>query len=60
MREVVGHHCGIDEGLRLMLEVQYQIPAIFGIVKLEDCGMYENHVTLEQWNSLLRGCFYIY
>jgi len=28
MREVVGHHCGIDEGLRLMLEVQYQIPAL--------------------------------
>jgi len=25
MREVVG---GIDEGLRLMLEVQYQIPAL--------------------------------
>ena len=26
--------------------------AISGIVKLEDCDMYENYVTLEQWNEV--------
>ena len=54
MREVVGHHYGIDEGLRLMLEMQYQIPLHWICYFLnsqifEDCGMYKNYVTLEQW-----------
>jgi hypothetical protein len=35
--------------------------AISGKVKLEDYGMYENYVTLEQWNEVhCYGCFYIY